>query len=177
MVAVWPNSRNHTQPTGGEMLYLHNTVIRAGRNIAMIFRYETHRAHNNLIGGTASWGAIGHHSHNGWLGRYAKQSADDGWAPGEASWQFPAGPRGGDATAEQIASVFRDALAEDAERRDYRLAGRQDANPAIHAGRDVREVLRAAGVLDAFPDFDFGVDIARRPWSARPSMGAYEYGE
>lgn len=169
LVAIWPNSRNHPQPTGGNLVFLHNTIINANRNIAAIFRFETVHFHNNLIGGSATWGAINHRSHNGWVAVFGNQNARSGWRLAEGEWALP--PSTG------LATIFRDALAADREARDYRLAGRSESNPAIHAGRDAREILRATGVLDTFPDFDFSVDLSGRPWAVRPSMGAYEFGD
>jgi len=175
MIAIWPNSRNSNVATRGDMLFLNNTAIRASRHIAAIFRYETIELHNNLIGGSASTGAVAERSHNGWLGRFGNQSEAKGWQLGEGSWAIPPGPRPGSPTEADYARIFKTIDADAPAKLDYRLAGTPETNPAVHAGRDVQQLLETKGVKANFPDFDFTVDLAGKPWADTPSMGAYEY--
>ncbi len=175
VLSIWPDSRNSKVPTEGDMLFINNTVIRSSRNITAIFRFNTIYLHNNLIGGSASVGAVNQRSHNGWLGRFGNQVASKGWKPGEGSWQIPDGPAAESPTAAQLATVFRKVDTRDPAEVDYRLTGTPDSNPAIGAGCNVQQLLREKGVIDAFPDFDFTRDADGKPWSNPPSMGAYEY--
>lgn len=175
VVSIWPDSRNSTVATEGQMLLINNTIIRSSRNITATFRFNTLYLHNNLIGGSATVGAVNERSHNGWLGRFGDQVASRGWKPGEGSWQIPDGPNAGSPTAEQFAAIFRKVDTNDPAKLDYRLAGTPASNPAIGAGRNVQQLLKEKGVIAAFPDFDFSKDAAGVPWLDPPSMGAYEH--
>jgi parallel beta-helix repeat protein len=47
--------------------------------------------------------------------------------------------------------------------------------PADRTGTEIQSVLTSLGIIDTFPDYDFGKDLSGVAWDNPPSLGALEY--